>query len=277
LPDYLLKDFKGQFYIVNGVKSVSIDAMYDIDKHWAYFLGFFWGDGSIRGTASVIGITNKDGECIENIFERCISYKKRLYSPVNRQPQAFYYFGDKCFRKFLFEYDFWDKSALSPTKILNIIPFEFKRYFWLGFIDADGCFYKSKAGRGGRFSISGSHTQDWSDFLLLLTELDIENHHLYRNDYGKGKSSRIEISYGPDLVRLGNFIYGENFDLGLKRKYLKYLEIKQSLPILVSQWKGVSFHKGEKKWRAYVKRKFLGWFDTEEGAHNARIRFLAAK
>ena len=41
-----------------------------------------------------------------------------------------------------------------------------------------------------------------------------------------------------------------------------------------SSKQGVSFHKGIGKWRAYVKRKFLGWWDSEEEAYLARIKFL---
>lgn len=249
--------------------------MYDIDKYWAYFLGFFWGDGSVR-SGVVIGIVHKDGLFLEEIFAQCMPFCKTIYNPKNKQQQAYYRFKNKEFLKFLMENDFWDKSVLSPSKILKIIPNELHRYFWLGYVDADGCFSKKKVGAGGRFSFSGSFSQDWLDFSNLIKSLQIESAFYFQKDYGKGASSVFEIKYGPDLTRLGEYLYPNGFELGLRRKYEKYIMIKDSLPKLTSQWKGVGFHKGEGRWRAYgPKNKYLGWFDTEDQARQARLKFLA--
>lgn len=245
------------------------------DKYWAYFLGFFWGDGSVRNGA-VIGIVNDDGLKIENIFEKCVPFKKSLYQPKNKRLQSYYYFRDKCFFSFLIENDYWDKSNLSPTKILSRIPKENHRYFWLGYVDADGCFYKRKGRIGGAFSLSGSYEQDWSDFLILLKELEIENFFYFQKAFSSGRSSVFEIKYGPDLFRLSKYLYPNDFEFGLKRKFDKCQSIISSLPTVSSQWKGVGYHKGEGRWRAYgPKNKYLGWFDTEEEARQARVKYLA--
>ena len=152
------------------------------------------------------------------------------------------------------------------------------KYFWRGLIDADGCFYKRKDKKGGSFSISSTLNQDWSSVEFLCASLGIDNFAIYRKETKKGNSSVFEIKYGQDIQKIGNFIYGEEFDgIGLKRKFNKFIEISSSLEKLTSSKKGVSFHKGIKKWRAYVNRKFLGWWNTEEEAYKARLRFLDQK
>ena len=40
--------------------------------------------------------------------------------------------------------DFDKKSHVSPNKIINIIPEEYIKYFYLGLSDADGCNCKNK-------------------------------------------------------------------------------------------------------------------------------------
>jgi len=257
--------------------------MYDVTNELAYFLGFFWGDGGMKtnnkATTPKICIAQEDAVHIFPIFESLFDFQYTEYQQKNRKLRATAVFNrNKELRDFLFSMDCLDKSFLAPTKILAFLPKEFHNYFWRGYIDADGCFYKSKSNKGGRFSISSTYEQDWSKTLEWLDSIDAKNYKIYRKDYGKGRSSVIEVTYGPDIKKIGEFLYGSLYDnIGLKRKYDKFKLIVDSLPFRSSQLMGVSFHKGEGKWRSYVKSKFLGWWNTEEEAHQARLRFLTQK
>jgi hypothetical protein len=256
--------------------------MYDINDKMAYFLGFFWGDGGMKSnnkpTVPKICIAKDDGQQLYPLFQECFEFSYTEYAQLNRKIRSTFFFKDKELKRFLLEMDAMNKSYIAPTKILQAIPQDLHRYFWRGLIDADGCFYKCKGKKGGTFSISSTLNQDWSSFEKLCDSLGIENLSVYKRETKKGDSSAVEIKYGPDIQKIGHFIYGENFDdIGLKRKFDKFIEISNSLEKLTSSKKGISFHKGIKKWRAYVKRQFLGWWNTEEEAYQARIKFLNQK
>lgn len=253
--------------------------MYDINEKMAYFFGFFWGDGGMKSSGKPstpkICIVKEDAENLYDIFRECFEFSYSEYAQPNRKLRSTFFFRDKNLKKFLLEMDGLNKSYLAPTKILKAIPSQYHKYFWRGYIDADGCFCKCNNKRGGSFSISSSLTQDWLEVEFWLKNLDVNNFRIYRNKTKNGNSSVIEVKYGPDIKKIGKFIYGDSFDgIGLKRKFNKFKEISDSLTNLTSSKKGISFHKGIGKWRAYVKRKFLGWWNTEEEAYEARLRFL---
>jgi hypothetical protein len=256
--------------------------MYDINDKMAYFFGFFWGDGGMKSnnkpTIPKICIAKDDGQQLYSLFQECFEFSYVEYAQLNRKIRSTFYFKNKELKSFLLEMGGMNKSYLAPTKILKVIPEDLHRYFWRGLIDADGCFCKRKDRKGGSFSITSTIAQDWSEAEKLFSSLGIENSRIFRKKYKNGNSSTIEIKYGPDLLRLGNYIYNENFDgIGLKRKFDKFNLIKESLPKRSSQFKGVSFHNGFGRWRVYVKRKFIGWFLTEREAYEARAKFLNQK
>lgn len=246
--------------------------MYDINcKFFCYFLGFFWGDGSVKQTAQ-INVVYIDGIELRSIFKKCLSFSSRKWIPknkdgCNRQDQMFFSKFDKPLNKFLKDNGFENKSIDSPSKILKIIPNNLHRYFWRGFYDADGCFYKRKDGKGGKIQISGTYEQDWSDLEKLLYSLNIQDYSIERKKY-KSKSSVLVVRYGPSLITLGDYLYSGSC-FGLKRKYDKFLEIKNSLPKITSKHKGISLCGRTKKWRAFHKRKYLGYFAEESKAIEA--------
>jgi hypothetical protein len=60
----------------------------------------------------------------------------------------------------------------------------------------------------------------------LLNSLDIK-YKLTRKERKTGNSSFIVISSKKDIIKLGDYIYGDYFDgMGLNRKYKVYYEIK---------------------------------------------------
>jgi intein/homing endonuclease len=124
---------------------------------------------------------------------------------------------------YLIENEYDKKSLTSPTKILSKIDNYLKPYFFRGLIDGDGCFSSKNR---SYFSITGNIKQNWIDMEKLLNSLDIK-YKLTRKERKTGNSSFIVISSKKDIIKLGDYIYGDYFDgMGLNRKYKVYYEIK---------------------------------------------------
>ena len=103
-------------------------------------------------------------------------------------------------------------------------------YFFRGIIDGDGCFYNGKGLK--LFSVTSSIEQDWKYLEDLFNSLNIEykiRKKEHKNKTGNiSHSSLIEVIGINRIIKIGNYIYN-GFDLdkiGLKRKYDKYLSIK---------------------------------------------------
>lgn len=218
---------KNNIVLQERVRKVSIENFNNIDKkEVAYFLGFFWSDGYISRDEITIQIKKTDGIIIYSILNtfgewRITDRDKKLND--KHFEQSIIRINDKYIKEFLIDNDFDKKSLLSPSKILEIIPDSLKSYFFRGLVDGDGCFCSKNR---NYFSITGNINQDWTDFEELLNSLNIQ-YSLSRKERNTGKSSYIVISSKIDIMKLGNYLYGENFDgIGLKRKYDIYNEIK---------------------------------------------------
>jgi len=195
-------------------------------KEVAYFLGFFWSDGYISKDEITLSIKESDSHEILSILNsfgkwRINYYNKKLNNKIYNQ--ACIRVNDKYIKDFLIENNFLKKSLISPSKILTKIPENIKNYFFRGLIDGDGCFSSKKR---SYFSITGNIDQDWSEVINFLNSLNIK-YKLTKKERNSGNSSYIVISSKIDILKLGNYIYGDNFDnIGLKRKYKIYEEIK---------------------------------------------------
>lgn len=248
------------------------------DQNFAYFLGFFWGDGALRcnnkPNTPVISIVSEDAIFVRKSIPSWLLYTEKTYSQEQRRERTSFYFKDKALKNFLVLNGAMNKSWENQDEILSKIPVKFHYLFWRGFVDADGCFYKSRSNRKGCFSIASSLNQDWSSVESWLRKINVENYKIYRKRTATGNSSVIEVKYGQDILKIGRYLYADNLDTGLPRKQLKFGEIKNCLEKLTSEYKGISLHKGSNKWRAYHKRLFLGWFSTEKAAHEARVKYL---
>jgi hypothetical protein len=209
------------------IRKVSMDNFQNITKkEVAYFLGFFWSDGYISRDEITIQVKKEDGLVIHSILNKFGEWK--LVERLKKQNNKYYEqsnirINDKYIKKFLFDNDFDKKSLLAPNKILNIIPDELKNYFFRGLIDGDGCFCSKNR---NYFSITGNINQEWNHIEDLFSKLNIK-YSLNRKERNTGCSSYIVISSKIDIIKLGNYLYGDNFDgIGLKRKYDIYNEIK---------------------------------------------------
>lgn len=243
----------------------------------AYTLGFLWADSHlyVEGNFKALRVNflKKDYLAIKNILHYGIKWKVTFKPKTKeRQPQAILYTSDEKLCNLLFDLDFHKKSLVSPTKILSKIPYYLHNYFWRGYFDGDGCIYLRK--NNSTLTLSASLLYDWTDIKLLLDKtLNLYNYAIRQKKSKNGNSSVVEIRNRPDILKFCNYIYSEKL-FGLKRKYRKYLLItKKKVHQKTSQYIGVSFNKKRKKWRAFLGRKYLGAFDTEDAAYEARKRF----
>jgi len=203
----------------------------------AYTFGFLWGDGYLNHPKQyhvyypVVGIVKEDFNELINTF-KCLGkwhlyYRKRK----NRKDQGEGYLCNPVIGLFLKENNYIDKSTCSPSKILSLIPNNLKHYWWRGYIDADGCFYHYPKNYICQFSIAGSYNQNWDEAEKLFKNLNVsyykinkrthENYKTHKN----AKDSVIRITNKKDILKIGNYIFKGIKNIGLKRKYNKFLSI----------------------------------------------------
>lgn len=200
-------------------------------KEFVYFLGFLWADGYIERYRTLLEIVETDAmDVVDNIkkikfLKICTSKRKRK----NRKPQMSIYFCNSSFYDVFQKKYFHNKSEKAPTDLINIFPQETKRYFYLGLIDGDGCFYFKNKTR--QFYVTSSYDQDWTHITDLFSRLEIKQYEIRRvvNKNGN-KSSYIRIKKHDEISKLTSFLYPIGYELGLTRKYLKSKEIIDNPP-----------------------------------------------
>lgn len=227
---------------LNSDFNVNVEKFLDIKtKEVAYFLGFLWADGHVKEAFESnrklrdisLKISTDDFLDIKKVLNSIGDW--RIYDVKTKE-------GWKNatdirtrnirLNNFLVENDYHIKSYSSANKIISKIPNELKHYFFRGLSDGDGCFYYSdkKYRMFKQFSITSNYNQDWTYMECIFNQIGL----IYNVDKtitNKGhKYSRIRL-IGNNAKLFGDYIYKgmhEDF-IGLKRKYNKYLLIKESV------------------------------------------------
>lgn len=231
-PNYkcFKRSYRNQSYLnINADDFINMKSSYH-----AYILGLLWADGWLvykhKKKEIRIQMTYEDGKSIESIFMNTGKWNTYFIKKDEfRKARYEYICNNAKFVDFLYDNDYKIKSQISPNKIWNKIPDEFKRYFLLGWADGDGCFYNNIKSNGRRieFTIAGTYDQDWSCLEQIFLENNIKNYKIKRKIMKNGnKYSIVRILKQEDLIILGNFLYNHNkYEFGLKRKYDKFVEI----------------------------------------------------
>jgi hypothetical protein len=187
------------------------------DKNFIYLLGLIWADGYLGKKSYTIYIecAKEDMVKFKPILESISSWsfyeRKREYkSTINA------YLTDKKFYNILVDNDYQYKSKYSPIKIYSKIPDMMKKYFLLGIIDGDGCFYHNKKRYVRQFIITSSFEQDWSLFETILNDINVKHSTIRRNNKKSGYS-QLRVTNKKDLIKVGEYIYDEM--IVLDRKY----------------------------------------------------------
>lgn len=207
----------------------NIDIFRSIEsKFVSYLFGIIWADGHVRHDSIILAILKNDGEELINIFNE-IGYYRLHYMKENgkNKEKTIFALSSVELCNIFNEYDYKLKSKLSPTKILSLIPDNLKCYFYRGLIDGDGCFYMNKKQYTYQFILVSTYEQDWSYMVELCEKLNISKYRIDHNKNKKGKSSSFRICRRDDIKILGEYIYKDYDEIGLKRKYNKYKELCQ--------------------------------------------------
>lgn len=199
------------------------------DKYFCYFLGIMWADGYIYSkgrTKNRIDITlvYDDLKDIEYIFDKIGYWKKYTRNRIGYKLQLNFRAIDNTLYNFLKEHDYDKKSKISPNKILRKISEKNIKYFLKGFFDGDGCFYYNKYTRQCVFT--SSYDQNWMFLTKILNTLCVKNTSI-KQISKSGCRSFLRIT-NRDIIKFGNYLYDDVDIIGLKRKYEKFLLIKES-------------------------------------------------
>jgi hypothetical protein len=207
----------------------------NLSKESSYILGLLWADGYIANNTNP-KIKQKydiNLECVDDdmMYFKLILNKLGEWNYYSRQRDKYKPITkattNNCeILAYLTEHNYTNKSFMSPCSIIQTLPKELIKYFLLGVIDGDGCFYFNQKHFLRQFSIAGSLNQDWTAFENIFKELDIK-YKINKKTNIKNGSSEIRVLNKINIKKIGDFIYDTiNLDnIGLKRKYIKYLEI----------------------------------------------------
>ena len=208
---------------VNPLPFIVAEKMFPVN---AYLLGFIWADGHVSFKNGACHISARfvtdDAPDIISQFRQVGKWGEYKNIPPNGREATVVQTNNRPLAEFLNRMDYIAKFFASATKILDFIPYPLRRYWWLGFMDGDGCFTIGK--RGQEIQISSSYEQDWSHFERLAKELGIE-YHLERRIAKRGKSSAIRIIKKASCIKLIHYLYPDEYEFGLKRKYQKAIQM----------------------------------------------------
>lgn len=117
---------------------------------------------------------------------------------------------------------------INQNKILSKIPICLHYLFWRGYFDGDGTLESKKA--GVRLSVCSSFDQDWVSLIDLSKQLNIEKYRVDKCVYQKKhKCSKWTLERMNDVLIFLNYIYQNNLNIKLERKYIIYQEIIKKL------------------------------------------------
>jgi len=192
----------------------------------AYLLGFIWADGHVSFKNHTCGIEARfvtdDAPDILPLFQKTGKWNRYTQTPSGCRECTIVKTNNRPFAEFLNGMDYITKSNAPATKILNFIPEQLRRYWWLGCLDGDGCFSMGK--RGQEIGLHSSYAQNWTHFDELEKQLGI-THYFERRIAKRGKSSAIRIVKKESCSKFIHYLYSNGYEFGLHRKFDKAMEM----------------------------------------------------
>lgn len=197
----------------NGVKKSYLDLSCFLNPtpESAYILGWIWSDGYIQEHRNTITIeiVNSDAEELIPIIQS-IGVLELDIGKIDSLKQQY-----SVQANYLRSLGKFPKSTESHANILATIPAKLRKYFILGLLDGDGCFYLNESRNLVQFSISGSKNQDWTGLLKYFNSLNISSSiHIQENPVC---CSVLRITNRKGILTLINELYTDT-QLGLSRK-----------------------------------------------------------
>jgi hypothetical protein len=228
-------------------------------KGLCYLLGYLWADSCVESKINPtkkdpqniqyrisLEILEVDGRCIEDLFKNTgLNWRIRTRARKNSKniQMSFTLNNFKTCNQsmdllnFLINSGYQNKSG-SHYQVINKIPEEYRKYWFRGFFDGDGCMNVSCITKGNhnskafRFYFYGPIEQKWDYVLDIFKSLDIQaTYQTISRKSGKHLSSHIMISSRDEILKIFNYMYPDNiYDFGLKRKFDKLYECFEYIP-----------------------------------------------
>jgi len=196
--------------------------MIKYDKNFVYYLGFLWSDGFVERYRIGIEILEDDAKMIIDEISKidflkiCTMNRHRK----DRRPQMTIYFCNSNIYDLYFSKYFINKSISAPISLLEVIPSELRRYFYLGLIDGDGCFYFNEKNKTRQFYITSSFDQDWTHMINLFDEINVNQYEIRKiENKNSNRSSYIRVKKYDEIESIFNYLYPNGYEFGLKRKF----------------------------------------------------------
>lgn len=240
---HLNEDTKNKILKISRKKSTHYNVDYNhflnIDRvEISYILGFIWADGFIRYEPNKkrktiysvgVSINTKDSSDIFNIFKKTGGWKLYNRKVFDKRTKKYYnnsiiQTNNEYIVKFLIDNDYDKKSLVNPDKIISKIPENLKNHFYRGFSDGDGCFYNKN--RTCQYVLVGSFEQNWKWVEDKYNNMNVFYSKSYQENK-RSKSSKIRVVNINDIIKIGEFIYSNWENIGLNRKYEKFLHMKE--------------------------------------------------
>ena len=210
-----------------------------------YILGYMWADGALGGdpkrnnalTSLSIATTEPDN-IRELLYQISPNWGEHRYvypnpSQKNWNDRYAFYMSDSKIVKILANLGYGPNDKSSAERVLSLIPENNRRFFLLGLIDGDGCFYYNEKYRLRQFQITAPIDQDWRAIEDIFITLGIEYTVDRRITKKEGKKrSNIRIFGRKNLEKLGSYIYSsiESDRIGMIRKYEKWKACMEKKP-----------------------------------------------
>lgn len=243
-----------------------------------YILGLLWADGYVSSPYNVsLSTTYPDANYFIDLFLKTGKWKhydkEHICHPTWKKSCEIKT-SNRILTEFLVLNDYKSKSIESADKILSLIPDNLKHYWIRGLFDGDGHIYTNING-SHRISFSSSYNQNWNYLENICKSINIE----YKirqeiREISNNSNSTFTIYGKHKTIKFCEFMYNgyPNDDVGLKRKYEKFLQLKSTEE--KNRYKGICEMESG-KWRTYTsgakgnKPKSLGVYKNKEDALKA--------
>lgn len=197
-----------------------------------YLLGFIWADGYIGKTVTISNVSKDLDEIIEKIdlvkLLLGVSIKYRQPQRNGWQPQTAITFGNKEVIQFLVDNNY-TKSRLNEPIILDKISEHLKHYWFRGYLDGDGCIYYIASNKAQCYlSFSGNSHSTYQFLQDLGQQFSVVPSIKCRKSRINSTYARVTFEGIKRALPILDYIYQgwDEFNLGLERKYQKYLLLK---------------------------------------------------
>lgn len=194
----------------------------------AYWLGFIYADGCNTRNQLVITLNKKDRELLVK-FKKCLKSNLRITNTsTNLNGKTFYQSTIRISRKKICN-DLTNHGAIPAKSLVLTFPEwldqKYIRHFIRGYFDGDGSLIKNnlknKKHHAWHFHLMG--TENFCRFVQTFFENNFRVHVIVSKDR---KLTTVRLSKRSSVKSILDYLYGDA-SIYLKRKYLRYLELKK--------------------------------------------------